>query len=63
MSESRYLTGVRLAQLEFQTATMRRHLRLAVWLNVGLALALAAAAALASAAAAAASASVLMVPS
>ena len=35
MSESRYRTGVRLAQLEFQTATMRRHLRLAVWLNVG----------------------------
>ena len=43
MSESRYRTGLRLAQLEFQTTTMRRHLRLAVWLNVGLALALGAA--------------------
>lgn len=42
MSE-RYRTGLRLAQLEFQTAAMRRRLRVAVWFNVGLALALAAA--------------------
>lgn len=46
MSESRYRTGLRLAQLEFQAATMRRRLRLAVRLNVGLALALAAAVAM-----------------
>ena len=43
MSENRYRTGVRLAQLEFEVPGLRRGLRRAWWINVALALALAAA--------------------